>query len=468
MRVLRVLLATAALLTAALAAAQGTAGGTDATTPTPTPTPTTAPTGEARTTSGASLTFEQALRSAMRAPDVQSAEAGLTIARSRLTARTATVQGNVSVDAGSSWDLANGGNTLSASVGANATFNVLPYGPSQDALERAQASVTRAEAALRSTTGATVVAVAGEYLTALRADQQVAVQQEALALAQAKLQAEQARNQAGAASDADVLAAQLDVAGAADDLASAQRSARRALSALSQTLGMQVGAADGGTGAAIDAAALAADADLSKRADVIGASLDVASARLDLQGARRDTGISVDTALSFSGSTDTTGVKLSAGFDTASFQPTVGATVSVTTGGATSSSLSAGVGLTIPIDGGSGATVAAYQTALELANAQLARTRDAASVDVADARRNLEGETQQLSLQEQLAAQAGTILEQTRQRFELGLVSVLDVQTANLSLHQAQLARDRSGDAVLIAGVQLAQAMALDPMEVLK
>jgi outer membrane protein TolC len=466
MRVLPVLLATAALLTAALAGAQGTAGGTDATKPTTTPT--TAPAGEARTTTGAGLTFARALESAMSAPDVQSAEAALTIARSRLTARTATVQGNVSVDAGSSWDLANGGNTLSASVGANATFNVLPYGPSQDALERAQASVARAEAALRSTTGATVVAVAGEYLTALRADQQVAVQHEALALAQAKLQAEQARNQAGAASDTDVLAAQLDVADAADDLANAQRSARRALSALSQMLVVQVAAVDGGTGAALDAGALAADADLSERSDVIGAALDVASAQLDLRGALRDAGISVNTALGFSGSTDTTGVKLSAGFDTASFQPTVGATVNVTTGGTASSSLSAAVGLSIPIDGGSGATVAAYRTALELANAQLVRTRDAASLDIADARRNLEGETQQRSLQQQLAAQAEAILEQTRHRFELGLVSVLDVQTASLSLHQAQLARDRSGDAVLIAGVQLAQAMALDPMEVLK
>lgn len=419
-------------------------------------------------TAGVTLTFSKALQTALSAPDVRTAAANLAIARSRLSAQEAPVQANLSVDSGAGWDLANGGSSYSASVAANATFNVVPYGPSADALARARASVTRANASLVSTTNATVVAAATQYQAALRAIETVTVQQEALALAQAKLQAEQARYQAGAASDADVLAAQLDVASATDDLATAQRSARRALSALSQTLGVHVDGVDGGATQVLDPTALGATADIAKRSDVIGATVDVTSARLDLVGAQRDAGIDVSATISYSGSTDAAGLKLSAGFDTASFQPTAGATLNVATAGTSSSSLAASVRFDIPIDGGNTATIAAYQRALELASANLVQVRDAASVDIAEARRSLDGETQQLELQDALVEQAQGVLARTKQRFDLGLVSTLDVGTANLALHEAQLARDRSADSTLVAGLQLAQAMALDPMEVLK
>lgn len=466
-RRLLAVLAMASLLLSAVANAQATtlpASGTggaatvDPASQTSASTPTSAP---------VSLSFAQALKAVLQAPAVATASADLAIANSRLAARQAAVHASVSV--GSSANLALAGDTtISASVSGSATFDVLPYGPSQDALERAQASVARASATLADTTRSTRVSVATEYLTALRASQEVALQQEALTLADANLQAAQARNQAGAASDADVLSAQIDVASATDDLATAKRDARKALAALSQTLGIQVTAVAGDPAVSLDTSRLAANATLDDRSDVVGATLDVASAELDLQAARRDAGISASATLSFATSTNDAGITLSTSFDTSTLQPSAGATLTVGANGSASTSLGASVGVTIPLDSSSGATLRAYQQAVTVAEQQLTSTRNAAAVEIADARRNLQGEQAQLELQTQLVAQADATLTRTKVRYDLGLVSVLDVQNASLTLHQAQLARDRADDATLVAGLQLAQSMAIDPMELLQ
>lgn len=412
------------------------------------------------------LSFAQALAAARTAPAVAVANAQLTIAESRLAAQRASVHASVSIASDAGLDLA-GGSTVSASASGEASFDVLPFGPSQEALERAQDSVARASAELSAARRSAVVTVAGEYLAALRARQATTLRQEALALAQARLQAAEARNQAGAASDADVVSAQLDVAGATDDLAAAQRDARTARAALSQTLGMQLTPVDGAT-ATLDTGPLATAPNLDGRSDIIAAALDLASAELDLRAARRDAGVSASAQLRFATSSRDAALALSASFDSATLQPSAAATVTLGANAVASTSLAAGVGLTIPLDAAAGAGLDAYRQAVSVARDQLARARDGASVEIADARRNLEGEQAQHDLQTRLVVQAQATLERTRARYDLGLVSILELRNAALTLHQAQLDQDRSADATLVAGLALAQSMAIDPMEVLR
>jgi outer membrane protein len=415
------------------------------------------------------ITFEAALGLATNAPDVVAAKAQLETALLSLEVVRSPIDANLGVSADQTWDLSGDSGGFSATASASATLNVLPYGPSADAATRAENAVTRARLALDATRADVVTTVAAQHATALRAAQNAEVLQAAFALAEARLEAVQAQREAGAANDAQVLQAQIGVTSAGNDLAEAERDTLAALTNLSQTLGFAIEAVEGALPAASPIEAFDTSDRVLDRRDVIAAQLAITEAELALAAARRDASPSADLDLSYGATSGGASLQLAAGFDTRSYQPTLATSIGLSGGAndASSSRLGVSVGLNIPFDAARGANLATYELALEEAEANLDRTVATATAEIENLQRAVESAEAQVVLTGRLVEQTETSVEAARTQLELGLVSTLDVQEAEISLLEARLQRDRAQDAYLETAMTLATAVALDPLAVL-
>ena len=71
-------------------------------------------------------------------------------------------------------------------------------------------------------------------------------------------------------------------------------------------------------------------------------------------------------------------------------------------------------------------------------------------------------------LAERLLAQAEASFEAARTRYQLGLVSILDLDESELALEDALDAAQNARDAQLLTAMDLAVALSIDPKEVLR
>jgi outer membrane protein len=421
------------------------------------------------------ITFDEALALAAVGPSSQVAAAQLEIARQDLMVALSPVRASVGAAADGELDLSGDGGNLSARLSANAVFNVVPYGPSADAIVRARNRVERAQAELRTARDEAALQAAELFAAALRARQEVEVLASAVELADMEVGAAEARRQAGAASDAAVLRAQIELTAAGNDLAAAHRNATDKLADLSTSLGVWVtGVADEIPVASAEQALQLLEIDpataVSRRNDLRAAEFDVAEAQLELAAAHRGAGPALDFGLSYSGSSGETSVQLGAGFDTGNFQPSLSTTVSLGPGSPSTSSgrLAVGVALSIPLDRGSEANVVTSEIGLEQAQTRLEQSSRAALIEIDGLRGGTGAAAAQAELADSLELQASSALEQARAQYDSGLISIIDLRQAELSLLQARIQAARARDSYLFATMHLALALALDPLEVLQ
>lgn len=424
------------------------------------------------------LTFSAALALAEQAPEIEAAAAELHRARLELEIARGPVSASVDLSADRTWNLAGGSssasqaatNTFNAS--ASASFNVVPYGSAADSITRAENAVTRAELSLQATRASVVTTTITQFTTAVRAAQQVAIAELNADLEQQRLAAVQVQRGAGGANDSQVLQAQIDVTTAGNDLADANRAAAAALSDLSSTLGVVVAAVGDSLPATMSVALPESDS-TAQRQDVITGELAVAEATMALSSARRDALPTASLDATYNTAADGASFRLGAGFDTRSFQPSLSTSFGLTSpassgaGGASSSRFGIAVGVSIPLDPTTGKSLEVEELALERAQVNLEQTRTAADAEITGLRRALKAAEEQLQLTQRLVEQTATALATATAQYELGLLSELELRSAEVSLLQAQLRSGQAQDSYLLSAVRLATALALDPLEVL-
>jgi len=421
------------------------------------------------------LGFADALALARTGPDVALAELGLSQAEAARGVTSTTASGTLQGGYSQRWTDATGFAPRRSGLAPftlNATFNVVPYGPGHDARMAADRAVETARMTLQDTVAQATASAAQAYLQALRGNQRVGIDAAAVDQAQATLAHAQALRARGDATDDDVATAQVDLAQARTTLASDHLTLQSALASLSGVLGRPVSAVAGEPSTSQDPQS-DTPAGVDRRSDVRQAALALDGSHQDYAAAVRQVLPTAAASASVQGGDGNTTWNAGLGFDTNSFQPSLQA--GVTPGGSTLSTSSAlngtsfavALSVTIPLDTGLGPALDSARLSLSAAQQKLDRTRQQAGAAIEAARRTLQTAKLTVSLtaaQRDLAASRAAL---AAQRLALGLVARPTVDQAELAARQAQLAWLSAQDAVLLDRMALAQALGLDPMEVL-
>lgn len=415
------------------------------------------------------LSFDRAVELSTESPSVQLAEGQLEVARQQLQAASGVVSASLSADYTQSYVPASADSAATSAgdfgaITAEASLNVVPYGDGADAVTLAEWNVEEAERTLEDARSDAVVEVAEQYLDALRYSQEEEYYQAAVNVAETALEATQTRLEAGAASEADVLDAEINLSEAQNDLAEVALEQDQALATLAQTLNVNVSSVSG------EPPSVTLQ-DLGETEKLLADRSDVASARLDVQEAELTVNANVRDVMpsgSLSAGYRSDGVTVGAGIGTETYQPSL--SVAYDPDGSTTEApdgISAQVSVSIPLESGSGATLAAAETSLENARQQLEQVQSQAELELQAAQNQLTTASNSLDSAQALVEQRRQSLETTRTRAELGLVASYEVESAEASLLGAEVDLARLQDNVLLAQLGLLQTLSLDPAEVL-
>ncbi len=415
------------------------------------------------------LTLEAALRVALSGPDMALAALRVRIAHEDFTAATAPLSGEVRAGASRAWTPT--GATTSAPFGLSLTLNVVQLGPTHERALRAANALELAQVEEQDAWARTQTSVTRAYLAAVRAKEEAAILEAQGSLASINLRALRRQLALDAALPADVRAAELEVYRAETDLLAARQAVAAALDTLGLLLGKPVLDVDDDgyrplpalrtAGATAEPGGLDADAlDLSSRADVTAARIRAVDAELDLAAAQR--AAAPRASLAVDGRVAGTGgqLDLGLGFDTASLQPRLNATLDPLASLPTDQSrLALRVDVAVPLGGASGAATAAATARLAIARQQFALSVMQAELDVSAKLRVLDLSGRRLEQAQLALASSEEAAAEMLARFQLGLVTAERVRAAELGTDRARLELGRAQDAHLLAHLELERAV---------
>lgn len=422
----------------------------------------------------AALAFADALSLARGGPSVAVSRLAVEQAQAARDAGASPVSATLRGGYAYAWEDGPGGAGAAGRLqpfSLDATLNVVPYGPNFDNRQSAQRSLEAARTALQEAVYQATVDAATSYLQALRSQQRVTLDRAALAQAQGALEHVRAQRTAGDATQDALDAAELAALQAQTTLQTDELALQGQLAALSDLVGAPVTAVAGEPPAGSDPAV---DADAAEqRSDVRSAAASVDAARQSYAAALRQVLPTASTSADLQAGDGTTSWSAGVGYGTATFQPTVSASVDPNAGASPSSGsaldgtrFAISVAMSVPLDAGMGAALRGARLALDAADQKLARARQLAGLAIASAQRTLTGAhlgvTLALSQRQHAEAQAA----RAQRRFDLGLIAERDLQLAQLDARRAALDAAAANDTLLIDRLELARAVGRDPMEV--
>lgn len=422
------------------------------------------------------LTFEQTMTLVAQSPAVRSAAQNAELERrGRNVARSPVRLSLGSGVRGSSGfggpDETEAGVTFDP-VTLAATLNVVPVGPNATAAERADAGVRLAETATTDALQDTLLSAAEQHLSALRNADRTAVLQAQIETARFALAGVQARLRAGAAGEDELLAAQLALAGAESDLATALRQGAEILGTLALTLGVDVSGVRGPVPAGAALGPYNLGARLERRSDVQEATAAVREAERAAADARFGTLPTGTLGVGYSGSAGGQNVTLGAAIGSESgFQPSLSASYQpfgdAINDSAPRSGFSASLSVSITLDPATPTVLETAALRVAQARADLGNVRALARLEVLSREREHAAASASLELAARQLELGNRLLAGVQARFELGLVAPLELKQAQGAQLEAQGARDMAQDAVLLARLRLARALAIELENVL-
>ncbi|HKI59004.1 MAG TPA: TolC family protein [Trueperaceae bacterium] len=420
------------------------------------------------------LTFADALSMARGGPSVAVSRLAVEQAQAARDAVASPVSATLRGGYAYAWNDAVGGASAGGRLqpfSLDATLNVVPYGPNFDSRQSAQRSLEAARTALQDAVYQATVNAATSYLQALRSQQRVTLDRAALAQAQGALEHVRAQRAAGDATQDALDAAELAALQAQTTVQTDELELQGRLASLSDLVGAPVTAVTGEPPAASDPAVDAHAAE--RRSDVRSAAASVEAARQSYAAAVRQVLPIASTSADVQAGDGTTTWSAGVGYGTATFQPTVSASIDPTAGASSSSGsaldgtrFAISVAMSVPLDAGIGAALRGARLAMDGADRKLARARQLAALAIASAQRTLAGAHLGVTLAQTQRQHAEAQAARAQQRFDLGLIAERDLQLAQLDARRTTLDAAAANDTLLIDRLELARAIGSDPMEV--
>jgi len=360
-------------------------------------------------------------------------------------------------------------------ISLNAALNVVPYGPWHERVQQSRWAVERARLALRDERANVIIELTAQFQSSLRAEENVALEAQKLELAELNLAAAQTRLEAGAATPSDLLQLELALQQAQEDALSAERERAQALAQLSNLLGQAVSDVSGTLPDFSDDLTFD-DENVSTRSDVVTAQLGVAEAEQNANAIRRENLPSGSVSAGYSVGGEDATLQLGAGYSlngANAYQPSVNLSYDPDTGlrdlpAGTSQSFSVGIDVVIPFDIALPDALEAARLSVEGARLRAEQALTLARLEAETLAANLSGARATGDLAEQILDQRRNSLDITQQRFDLGLISMLELAEAKVNVLEAELSLHRAEDAVRLAAMRYAAALALNPLEVLQ
>ena len=171
--------------------------------------------------------------------------------------------------------------------------------------------------------------------------------------------------------------------------------------------------------------------------------MNIASAEREVSATLQEALPSGSVSLGYNAISSGQHLALGASLDTRSFQPSLSATYDFDYDalgnfpeGGSSNSLSFNIGLTIPLDSSLPDALAQADIVLQQAQLSYEQTLESAKLAISHAEQQLQIQETNVTLTEEVLAQAQDTLDISQQRFDLGLVSQLDVLRAELNLKE--------------------------------
>lgn len=423
----------------------------------------------------ATLDFQAAVALARQGPSVAAAELAVRAAQAKLEASFPAVTGSLQTGLSQSWSDAS---SVSSPHGGlepfslSATFNVVPYGPGFDARLDAERALATARMALDDATRQATVDALRTYLQALRTQRRIELDTRAVILAEASARHARTLRDAGDATVAGVADAELALTQARTALASDRLALATALADLSDRVGRTVAGVAGEPPAGYTPSDSALDAALDRRSDVRQAALALEAAQRSYAAGVRSVLPSARASADLSSGDGSTSWGAGIAYGTSTFQPSLQA--NVTPGGSTASNgttpqgtrVSLALTINVPLDTSVGAALEGARLTVAAAERELERTRQRAALAVASAKRTLESAALQARLATAQRDRATEKADEAARRLDLGLVAAPELDRARLDAEEADLAARGADDTVLLARLELVQALGLDPMEV--
>lgn len=423
------------------------------------------------------LGYAEAVRLADDGPTVRLATRALELAERQLAIASAPVRGELS--AGYRWtsgerDLGVGEPVDLTSQGYDAvaltlTTPVLGLGPAGDAIARARADLTRAQADVDAARRAALIDVTGAFQNALRARTALTLAEAEVELAALERRAAELRAEAGAATDAELArlgSAEARLRNAARAAAFEVEASQRALEL---ALGTPVAAPTGPLPSPEALLEQVGDPAWEGRSDVLAAVLGLAESERTAAATLRDQVPSLGVRVAHSSGDAERSLSVAAAFDTRTLQPSLSLSYDPDTGvpgvpdGGSSRSLTVGVTLRVPLDPSVGSAVAAARIARERAEAQLELARARAELDVERRAFELTAALADAELARASADLARADLAIAEARHASGALSELALARARLDARRAELDADRAADAARLTALRLLDALATDP-----
>jgi outer membrane protein TolC len=441
------------------------------------------PDSPAATSDPAQLPLHATVELALASPAVLLATQQLDTAQSRVQIAASPLSLQLSGGYTHSWNstgmadgtVTTGSDSDWAPLELRASLNLIPLGPRFDQLRQAEIARQRAAGNLRTVRSDAIISAVSGHLAAVRAGEEVQLQQLAVAEARLQLDALAMQYRAGAANASQLLDAELKLNQAEAEEATARQKQAQELAGLSARLGTTVTAVATPELRPVPPAGNSTDAGrVQYREDVISARLGLLEAEITTAATRREHRPQGTLSLGYRTASDSGSLQLGASLDTRSFQPGVSLALDPDSGaaglqpGMTSSGTSLGIRFEIPLDPALSHAGELARLTLAGAEVQLEQTIRVALNDIGTARLNLDSAAASLDLAEQLLAQGLDTLTAAQERFALGVISPFELQAAERRAAESRLRRNRAADSLLLARPSLARALALDPLEILK
>jgi len=401
--------------------------------------------------------IEDVLKLIDNAPELKLAQIQLNNAQSAfntaLSAFSPQLNGGIGYSKGEESVTTNlGGTIIQPFEGGKATLSLTQIinedSPAGLALFKAQRELYKAKNTFNTTKKNLEIKIIDQFYNALFAQRQLEIAKDNLILAQKKLKMAEDQFSAKAITESSFMDAQLSVNDSQINLNSAQSNAELALLTLFNTLGIAPKDVKLKGDFTYNPSELSLD-DLIKEA--ISNNLDLKNAQFSLEEAERAyrEALKSDTTISLSGSySPQNGHDLSVSIDSKNYQLGLSYSFPVGNyeGSNTSNTWSIGISLSTPIfDGGSKTeTIKQAELQVEQAKVNLENTRKSVELSVRQNYQTVMSNKEQVERAKLNLSQKDLIVKNQEARFKLGLITQLDLDSANIQLNQAKLDMDKA------------------------
>ena len=359
-------------------------------------------------------------------------------------------------------------------ISLTTAFNFVPYGPWYERVQQARWGLERAQLSLRDEKASVFIDLTAQFQSSLRAEENIDLQSQKLDLAELNLAAAQTRLEAGAATQSELLGLELAVQQAQEDVLSAERERVQALAQLANLLGQTVSDVSGEM-PALDAELNSSDERLAARSDVLNAQIGIREAEQNAAAIRRDNLPSGSVRAGYNVSGQDATLQLGAQYSlngANAYQPSLNLSYDPDTGlptlpAGTQQSFSLGLDVVIPFDVALPDALEAARLSVEQARLRAEQTLTLARLEVDTLAAELAGAQATLELSAQILDERHNSLKITEQRYNLGLISKLELAEANVNVLEAELSLHRAEDALRLTTMRYAAALAINPLEVL-